>query len=821
VTKHFSIAALAVCLFFSSPSRANQAAPRPIRQTELLALVAGNALPENIVTEIRLRALAFAPDDAFRSQLKTAGADASILTAVDVAKCQISSPPYTPDKDLLQHIATAGKLIREKHYDQAADELNIAVAGNFEKYEIGFVVGEILQRAERWTEAVAIYTEVLNEAPNFPEVHTKLSYALHRTGQYEDSLREAKLALARTPQNAEAHRCAGIALGDLLKYDAAENEFREALAIKPDYAVVHYDLGVTFFDKGDAEKSIAEYKKTLTLDPDFINARYNLAKLLKDQGHTDAALQQYREAKRRAPDRFDIRMNLGDALIADGLYPEALKEYRELTAMYPDSTMALNALAGALYATRDYQGAEKEYRRSAELDPTNPETFAGLGWLYEHERDPKLDAALEAYRRAKELDPNSADASHNIGRVLLIQRKTPEASMELQESIRLGPSNAETHDLYAQTLLLSGDASGAIAEFKESLGLDPKRFNVMLELAAALEKNGDWAAALTEYRQAAVAQNATAPAYGPSFGGWHNDAADKYKEAQERFNQQLAALKKAGRASEAVKLEKSIQDQQDSADTSKTIDSLMLSGSQAFSERRFDDSERDYRKALEIADKLQTRDIRLITTLNHLGQLAVFRQDFAGAEVLFERQLKLAEEIYGTTSGNLDEAIKFLALNAMAAKDYPAAKKFLDRDLELNKKTYGESSANYTNVLRIFAALYMNQEAYDKAEPYLLQATELEAKLYDYDPRFGGFEYINLLSLCTLYDRWGNAAKLDSCDRRLIPVVEKISGTNTHLLEQLLTQQAKALRTLGRPQEAIKIEERLKSLQPQASVNPN
>ena len=151
----------------------------------------------------------------------------------------------------------------------------------------------------------------------------------------------------------------------------------------------------------------------------------------------------------------------------------------------------------------------------------------------------------------------------------------------------------------------------------------------------------------------------------------------------------------------------------------------------------------------------------------------------------------------------------------------PPPRSFWTVTLNSTRKLCGESSANYTNVLRIFAALYMNQEAYDKAEPYLLQATELEAKLYDYDPRFGGFEYISLLSLCTLYDRWGNAAKLDSCDRRLIPVVEKISGTNTHLLERLLTQQAKALRTLGRPEEAVKIEQRLKSLQPVASVNPN
>jgi tetratricopeptide (TPR) repeat protein len=340
----------------------------------------------------------------------------------------------------------------------------------------------------------------------------------------------------------------------------------------------------------------------------------------------------------------------------------------------------------------------------------------------------------------------------------------------------------------------------------------------MLELAATLEKNGDWAAALKEYHQAALAEQATGPAYGPSF---HNDSAEKYKEAQERFGQQLASLRKAGKSAEAVRLEKSIADQQNASDTAEALDSLMFSGSQAFNERRYDDSERDYKKALELADKLQPPDERLVTTLNHLGQLAVFRQDFGTADVLFERQLKVSEEMFGPNSGNLVEALQFLGMNATAAKNYPAAEKFLNRDLELNKKIYGESSQNYMNVLRILSALYANEQTYEKAEAYALQAADLQEKLYEYNPNYHGLEYFSLLSLCNLYDRWGNAAKIEACDRRLIPIIEKLPGPDTHLLEGLLDHQAKALRTLGRTEEAAKIEERLKSLQPQAVINAN
>ncbi|HTP45066.1 MAG TPA: hypothetical protein VMJ13_10890, partial [Candidatus Acidoferrum sp.] len=52
---------------------------KPLKAVELLALIAGNALPENIVHEISTQGLAFRPNDSYRALLKTAGADATIV----------------------------------------------------------------------------------------------------------------------------------------------------------------------------------------------------------------------------------------------------------------------------------------------------------------------------------------------------------------------------------------------------------------------------------------------------------------------------------------------------------------------------------------------------------------------------------------------------------------------------------------------------------------------------------------------------------------------------------------------------------------------
>jgi hypothetical protein len=78
-----------------------------------------------------------------------------------------------------------------------------------------------------------------------------------------------------------------------------------------------------------------------------------------------------------------------------------------------------------------------------------------------------------------------------------------------------------------------------------------------------------------------------------------------------------------------------------------------------------------------------------------------------------------------------------------------------------------------------------------------------------------------LASLCKLYDTWGKPEKLEPCDRRMIAAIEKQYGPDTAFLEQTLTREAKTLRTLGRAEEAVQVEQRLKALQPSAAVNPN
>ncbi len=800
---------------------ASETSPRPLRQTELLALVAGNALPENIVHEITVRGLGFRPDAAYRAQLKTAGADPKVLKALDAAKnSSANSADYQPNPELLQHLAASGKLMKEKQYDQAAEQLTATLKGNFEKFEIGFVMGELLRQQERWAEAAAVYTQVLNEAPDFPEVHTKLSLLFYRLGDGETALREAKAALAQTPNNPEAHKNAGLALEVLRRFDAAVAQYKEALRVKPDYAAVHYDMGLLFYRQGDMDASVAEYKEALILKPSDVDTHYNLGVTFAGKGDLDAAIREYREAKRLDPARIRVRDSLGYAYLKRNMNPEAIQEFRELEAIAPDSEMCHTCFATVLRRARDLKGAEKEFRKAAELNPSDPTPLLGLGTVLGDQNN--YDAALAQYRKAEELDENSAEAHRDIAEVMLARKNAAEALKELKKAEDLEPSDAYTHELYAQALQLSGDMNAAVAEFKEALSVDPKQIDVRLDLATALEKKGDWVASLEQYRLAALADNIDATPNQPGVGKRLYDAPKKYSEAQERFQKYLASLKSAGKSAEAAKLEEAVRALQTATNVSEKLDLAMQAGSQAYADKRLDDAERNYKEAVLLAEKLQKPEPRLVTALGHLGQLSMYRKDFAGAQAAFERQLKVTEQVYGPQSPLTSDPLKWMAFNATAQNDFATAQKYFDRALDVNRKVYGENSVGYAEVLRSMSGVYIYQKAYDKAEPYLIQAADIEQRLYGHEgQQHDVFALINLTSLCTLYDMWGKPEKLESCDRRLIAAIEKQYGPDTAFLEQTLTREAKTLRTLGRAEEAAQVERRVKSLQPSAAVNPN
>ena len=362
-----------------------------------------------------------------------------------------------------------------------------------------------------------------------------------------------------------------------------------------------------------------------------------------------SSLREYREAKRLAPGRYDVRQNLGAGLMNHGFPADAVVEIRELEKLYPDAEMCHESLGMALYRSWDLKGADAEFRLAAQLDPSDAAPHVGLGEVLETEEQDDDACWNSAAPRDSIIAPSARITARAA--CCSAKRTTAAALSELQQSEELAPGNSSVHDLYAQALEASGNIDGAISEFKQAVALHPSDPQVAVKLAAALEKKGDWVAAIDEYHKAALL-DASIDLRSKVIRADDPVPEAEYEKAQARLKEHIAALKAAGKASEAAELESRVRAAEAAPSLSEKLDAAMQAGARANSQRHFDEALQDYKQAVDIADKMQPHDERLVTALDDLGN-EYFGRDPADAEAAYERELKVAQELFGPQSANL------------------------------------------------------------------------------------------------------------------------------------------------------------------------
>ena len=778
---------------------------RPLSRSELLALVAGTVVPENVAFEIRTRGLGFVPDVTFSALLKQAGADSRVLAALRSAKLSTSPAPTTEDStDVLRHLSNAGRLSHQNALQEAAQELNLALASGSAKSSVGFVMGELLINQSATEQALRVYRQILEDDPDFPEVHMRLSFCYYQSGDAESALREAKAALAKNPDDAVAHMNAGAVLRDMRNFDAAKFEFQESIRSKPDYAPAYMNLAGLLDDLRDHQGAIAIYKKSLALQPNDALTHYNLGVTYGETEDYISAVREYREAKRLDPSRLDVRQSLGSALMHTDS-AAAVTEFQELVALAPDFPICHFCLGSAYYNVGRLSEAQKEFQIAVDGDPTDAGPRRGLGLILEAQKN--YDGALVEYRKAQSLDRSSSIAYESAGRVLLLKKDFPAAIAEFKQAEQLNPSEWGPHFRHAQALEGLGDRAAAIAEYQEALSLAPKELQPRLNLALAQENSGNWIAALGNYRQAALDEMPIKPGTS-SFVRY--DAQNKYQSAQERFQTHIAQLRSSGHAADASALEASWEASKSVTNLDAEYHDAIQASMSAMQQRQFDVAETAAKRAIEIAEKIQPQDGRLPESVGQLANVYAWRQDVKKAGETFKRQLAVSEKIYGHQSPMLSNPLQNLGMWALQQNDFANAETWFNRSYELNLKTYGENSQGTADSLRGLAHVYQMQEDFPKAESATLRALKIYETVYGPESQQDAIPWT---SLCALYDRWGKLEKSVPCHAHLVALAEKLYGPDSAYLVQDLTGEARALRQLGRNEEAAKLEQRAQALQ--------
>lgn len=321
-----------------------------------------------------------------------------------------------------------------------------------------FERAKALHKSDRLEEAIALYREASQLAPDSVDVVNMLGNALFDAGRFDQAIEAYRRALELDAEFAAGHFNLGNALCGADRREEAVTAYRQALELRPSSTAILFNLGNTLYDLGQLGEAEACYRQALSIRRKFPEANFNLGNVLFDSGRFTAAVQCYRAALKTDPGFLPAISNLGRVYLGMGRLRDAERMYREAIKMAPDRANEYFNLANVLYRQDNRDAALACYERAVELDPDHAEALYDLGNVY-HDRG-RLEDALSCYDGAAEIRPDFGAALNNRASVLREQGRLDEALAAFRQAVEVAARTPAVHSNLLLAMAYSPSVSG-------------------------------------------------------------------------------------------------------------------------------------------------------------------------------------------------------------------------------------------------------------------------------------------------------------------------------------------------------------------------
>jgi tetratricopeptide (TPR) repeat protein len=198
------------------------------------------------------------------------------------------------------------------------------------------------------------------------------------------------------------------------------------------------------------DQAVAHFRHSLTLDPHFVPAAEQLARTLCDEPSWGfvpprVGFEQARVAADAAL-KLDPNSAVAHAVLGcvhvwyDWDWPAALQEVNTAMALSPNDPFVLVTAAIQRQAIGQWVESLSLCDTALSTDPLLATVYENSGWSYGYMG--RFAEAERAIRRVLEISPTFAGAHHDLGVILLMERRPEEALAEMQKETPLNGRSA-------------------------------------------------------------------------------------------------------------------------------------------------------------------------------------------------------------------------------------------------------------------------------------------------------------------------------------------------------------------------------------------
>ena len=292
------------------------------------------------------------------------------------------------------------------------------------------LLGAVLVKMRRLSEAEQVLRRTVRLAPTFAKPHEDLGFALLELERHEEAVPVLQKAVRLDPKLEFARFNLGKALALTGKGEEADAAFEASFALSPERKLLAQ--AARLHKEGKLEEAEKLYRQALKDNPDNVDAMRMLAMLAATLKHFDDAERLLRRAVAIAPDFLAAVIDLGRVLKEQDRFEEAIGCFKKAIGINPSNPQTHFLLAGACAPAALNHEAVKEYQKTLELSPRHPGALLGLGNALK--TIGRLDEAVRAYHDCIDVKPNNGETYWSLAN-LKTYRFTDEQLAEMEKRV--------------------------------------------------------------------------------------------------------------------------------------------------------------------------------------------------------------------------------------------------------------------------------------------------------------------------------------------------------------------------------------------------
>jgi tetratricopeptide (TPR) repeat protein len=275
-------------------------------------------------------------------------------------------------------------------------------------------------RSDYATQAVEQYKLALDADPNSKLLQDGLANLYFKIGRIREAVTAAQEQVSKNPNDVEAHSLLGQvylrSLGDMQSQQSGQMlqlaiaEYEKLVQLKPNDVETHLLLGQLYGLNHDSGKAEAQFKDAQKIDANSEEVALNMARLYSEQGESKRAAEVLSAIP--ADDRTArVEFALGASYEQSHQLKDAIAAYYRALALDPDNLDTDRGLANALLTDGQLDDALKILTGIVTVEPQDAQSQIHISEI--ERRQGHYDQALATLEKAKPLAPDSLELIYN------------------------------------------------------------------------------------------------------------------------------------------------------------------------------------------------------------------------------------------------------------------------------------------------------------------------------------------------------------------------------------------------------------------------